>query len=65
MDRCARIGLEVFAEAEDEVVDGAGAGVNVVAPDLFEDVFAGNDFAGAGGEEAQEHRLAFGDGWFT
>lgn len=62
MDRRSGIGLEVFAETEDEVVDGAGAGVDVVAPDLFEDVLAGNDLAGAGGEEAQEHRLAFGDG---
>ena len=33
--------LDVAAEADDEVVDGAGVGVGVDAPDLLEDVGRG------------------------
>src|SRR5260370_22532125 len=46
--------FNVAAEADDEVVDGAGVGVLVGAPDLFEDLFAGDDLAFAFGEVAVE-----------
>ena len=46
--------FDVAAEADDEVVDGAGVGVFVDAPDLFEDVLAGDDLAFAVGEVAEE-----------
>src|SRR5260370_3841608 len=46
--------FDVTAEADDEVVDGAGVGVFVDAPDLFEDLLAGDDLAFAFGEVAEE-----------
>ena len=46
--------LDVAAEADDEVVDGAGVGVFVDAPDVFEDLLAGDDLAVAVGEVAEE-----------
>ena len=46
--------FDVAAEADDEVVDGAGVGVFVDAPDFFEDVFAGDDLAFVGGEVTEE-----------
>src|SRR5579871_5541832 len=46
--------FDVAAEADDEVVDGAGVGVFVDAPDLLEDVFTGDDLTLAVGEVAEE-----------
>ena len=53
--------FKVAAEADDEVVDGAGVGVFVDAPDLLEDVFAGDDLGGMGGEVAEQVRLHEGE----
>ena len=44
--------FDVSAETDDEVVDGAGVGVLVDSPDLFEDLLAGDDLAFAFGEVA-------------
>jgi hypothetical protein len=49
-----RVVLDVAAEANDEVVDGAGVGIFVDTPDSFEDVFAGDDLAFVIGEVAEE-----------
>jgi hypothetical protein len=54
------IGFEFGAEGGDEVVDGAGAGVGVVAPDGVEEAFAGDGFSGVGGEEAEDAEFFFG-----
>ena len=56
--------FDVAAQADDEVVDRAGVGVFVDAPDLFEDLFAGDDLAFALGEVAEEvglHESEVGD----
>ena len=53
--------LDVAAEADDEVVDGAGVGVGVDSPDLLEDVGAGDDLALAVGEEAEQVGLHDGE----
>src|SRR5208283_4247106 len=53
--------LDVAAEADDEVVDGAGVGVFADAPDVFEDLLAGDDLAGAEGEVAEEVGLHDGE----
>jgi len=60
MLRVGGVVFDIAAEADDEVVDGAGVGVFVDAPDLFENVFAGNDFTFAVGEVAEE--VGFHDG---
>ena len=54
VDGVGRVGFDVAAKANDEVVDGAGVGVFVDAPDLLEDFFAGDDLAFAVGEVAEE-----------
>jgi len=46
--------FDVAAKADDEVVDGAGVGVFVDAPNLFEDLLARDDLALAVGEVAEE-----------
>ena len=46
--------FDVAAETDDEVVDGASVGVFVDAPDLFEDLLAGDDLAFVLGEVAEE-----------
>jgi hypothetical protein len=53
--------FDVAAEADDEVVDGAGVGVFVDAPDFFENLFAGDDLAFAVGEVAEEVGLHEGE----
>ena len=54
MDGVGGIGFEVAAEADDEVVDGAGVGVFADVPDVFEDFFAGDNFIGAIDQVAEE-----------
>ena len=61
MARVAGIVFDVAAKADDEVVDGAGVGVFVDAPDLFEDLLAGDDLVGAIGEVAEEVGLHEGE----
>jgi len=39
-----RVGFEIFAEGEDEVIDGSGGRVNVVAPNRLQDLLARNHF---------------------
>ena len=59
-----RVVFDVATEAHDEVVDGACVGVFVDAPDLFEDLFAGDDLAFALGEVTEEvgfHEREMGD----
>jgi len=53
--------FDVTAETDDEVVDGAGVGVFVDAPDLLEDLFAGDDLTVAVGEVAEEVGLDEGE----
>ncbi len=63
-DEVAGVGGVVFdvaAEADDEVVDGASVGVFVDAPDLFENLFAGDDLAFVLGEVAEEVGLHQGE----
>ena len=54
MLRVGGVVFDVSAESDDEVVDGAGVGVFVDVPDLFEDLFAGDDLAFAVCEVAEE-----------
>ena len=61
VDGVGGVVLDVAAEADDEVVDGAGVGVFADAPDLFEDLLAGDDVAGAEGEVAEEVGLHDGE----
>src|ERR1039458_3824656 len=61
VDGVGGVVLDVAAEADDEVVDGAGVGVFADVPDLFEEGFAGDDLAGAVGEEAEEVGLHDGE----
>src|SRR5215469_4885361 len=63
-DEVLRVGGVVFdvaAEADDEVVDGAGVGVFVDTPDLLEDLFAGDDLAFTVGEVTKEIGLHDGE----
>ena len=63
-DQVVGVGGVVFnvaAETDDEVIDGAGVGVFVDAPDLFEDLFTGDDLALAVGEVAEEVGLHEGE----
>lgn len=53
--------FDVAAKADDEVIDGAGVGVFVDAPDLLEDFLAGDDLGGAIGEVAEEVGLHKGE----
>jgi hypothetical protein len=56
--------FNVAAKADDEIVDGAGVGVLMDAPDLFEDLLAGDDLAFAVREVAEEvglHQSEIGD----
>ena len=39
-----RIFLKIFPEGENEIVDGTGGGVDVVAPDRLQDLLAAHDF---------------------
>jgi hypothetical protein len=55
------VGFEVAAEADEEVVDGAGVGVLVDAPDVFEELFAGDDLVGALEKIAEEIGLHDGE----
>lgn len=57
----AGVVFDVATEADDEVIDGAGVSVFVNAPDLFEDLFAGDDLGGAVGEIAKEIGLHEGE----
>jgi len=59
--RVGGVVFDVAAEADDEVVDGAGVSVFVDAPDVFEDGFARDDLAGAVGEVAEEVCLHHGE----
>lgn len=43
--RSGGIAFEVAAEADDEVIDGAGGGGGVEAPDAVEELIAGEDVA--------------------
>src|SRR5271156_2229700 len=52
--------FDVAAEADDEIVYGAGVGVFVQAPDVFEDGFAGDGAAFAADQVTQE--LGFHEG---
>src|SRR5271170_338007 len=52
--------FDVAAEADDEIVYGAGVGVFVKAPDVFEDGFAGDGAAFAADQVTQE--LGFHEG---
>ena len=61
MDGLGRVGFEVAAEADDEVVDGAGVGVFFYVPDVFEKLGARNDLAGVIEEIAQEVGLHEGE----
>ena len=54
VDGLGGVGLEVAAEADDEVVDGAGVGIFVDVPDVFEEFFAGDGFVGMVEEVAEE-----------
>ena len=54
VDGLGGIGFEVAAEADDEVVDGAGVGVFFDVPDILEELGAGDDLAGVVQEIAQE-----------
>ena len=54
VDGFGGVRFEVAAEADEEVIDGAGVGVFVDAPDVFEELFAGDDLAGALEEVAKE-----------
>ena len=56
--------FNVAAKADDEVVDGAGVGIFVDAPDLLENLLAGDDLTFAVGEVAEEvgfHKGEMGD----
>ena len=46
MDGFGGIGFKVAAEANDEVVDGAGVGVFFDMPDVFKEFRTGDDLAG-------------------
>ena len=61
MDGIGGVVLDVAAEADDEVVNGSGVGVLADAPDVFEDLLAGDDLAGAEGEVAEEIGLHDGE----
>src|SRR5450432_2166875 len=56
-DQVARfggVGLDVAAEADYEIVDGAGVGVFAEVPDVVENGFAGYGFAGAADQVTEE-----------
>jgi hypothetical protein len=55
-------GLEAVAEAGDVDVDGAGVAVEALAPDVVEEVVAGEDDAGVGGEGGEEVELFGAEG---
>src|SRR5438045_7070366 len=59
--RVGRILLETLAEPQDEVVDRAGRGKDVIAPHPLEQVLARNDLAGVLGEHLEDHRLLLGE----
>jgi len=61
VDGLGGVGFEVAAEADDEVVDGAGVGIFFDVPDVFEEFFAGNDLAGMVEEIAEEVGLHEGE----
>ena len=61
MPRVGRILLEALAQAQDEVVDRAGGGKHVVAPDPLEQVLARDDLAGVLGEHLEDHRFLLGE----
>ena len=45
---------ELFAELDNDLVEGAGGAVVVVAPDVVEEFIAGEDLAGMGLEKLKE-----------
>jgi hypothetical protein len=49
--------LEIAAQADDEVVDRSRVGIFVDAPDVFEDLFARDDFAGVLDQIAEQVSL--------
>lgn len=53
--RVLTILFEIFPEIEDEIVDGAGGWVDLVAPDALQDLLPGDDFVPVGEEQAEEH----------
>src|ERR1700761_6226861 len=53
--------FDIASKANDEVVDGASVCVLVDSPDIFENVFAGDDVAFALGEVAEEICLHEGE----
>ena len=54
MTGLGRIALDVAAKANDEVVDGARVGVFVEIPDILQDRFARDGFAGIADEIAEK-----------
>ena len=53
--------FDFSSERGDEVIDGAGAGVGVVAPDDVEESFAGHGFAFARNEEPEDAEFFGGE----
>ena len=53
-----RVGAELLAQVADVDVDDVGAGVEVEAPDLVEQLLAGQHLAGVGHEDLGERELA-------
>ena len=60
MDRVPGVLFEIFAEPDDEIVHGAGAGVAVVSPDALQDFAPGQGPSAIGDEKFQQANLQFG-----
>ena len=45
--RVFRVLLKVFAEGEDEIIDGAGRRIDIISPYRLQDLLPGDDFAPA------------------
>jgi hypothetical protein len=61
ISRLSAIVLKVFPKVQDEIIDGAGGGVDLIAPDDVEDSFPGYHFIFVFDQKLQEHGLLFGE----
>src|SRR4030095_3979239 len=49
--------FEVFSEIKNEIVNGAGSGINIIAPNGLQYFFAGHDFVLVFDQQFQKHRF--------
>ncbi len=59
----AAILFKIFTKVQDEVINGTGGRVNIIAPNHLQYFFAGNHFVLILNQQLQQHHLFFSEGY--